>query len=120
MAIMHNSMARGVNVIYNQAINVAVRGSIKEKLDFANFSYSLAQMLSDHHDGKEDVMFSSLEKRTGEPNIMKTNVDEHQLFHDKIVYFIEYINSVRMVEEELDGNKLRNIIDSFMPALICI
>lgn len=43
-------------------------------------------MLNEHHDGEEEILFPSLETRVGVPDLMKANVDEHEVFHEEVLF----------------------------------
>lgn len=118
MTVVHNALLRGLNAIYNQAVNVSNRGTAQDKQDFANFAHMWATMLNEHHELEETIVFPDINKMTDNAGLMDANVEEHAAFHDGLAQFSDYLQRVRTdAEEELDGVKLREIIDSFMPAL---
>lgn len=117
MCLVHNVLLRGLNAIYNQARNVAARGTAKDKSDFANFAYGWAAMLEEHHEAEETLVFPGINELTGVPGLMDGNVDEHKAFHDGLSAYTAYLDKVRSGKEELDGDKLVSIIDSFAAVL---
>ncbi|KAM0351709.1 hypothetical protein ACHAPU_002719 [Fusarium lateritium] len=117
MTVVHNLFLRGVNAIYLQAVNVSQRGSKKDKLDFACFAWSWSEEVLHHHDAEETDIFPEINRITGVPGLMDANIEEHHLFHEGLDVFRDYIGKVKKEEEELDGEKLIKIIDSFMPIL---
>ncbi|KAL6353028.1 hypothetical protein LRP88_13513 [Fusarium phalaenopsidis] len=117
MTLVHNLILRGINTIYNQAVNVGARGTDKDKLDFANFAYQWGAMLSEHHDTEEKMVFPEIEKITGVPGLMGDSVAEHHAFHDGLTQYMEYLDKVRSGNETYDGEKLKAIIDSFVPVM---
>ncbi|KAK7426928.1 hypothetical protein QQZ08_006520 [Neonectria magnoliae] len=117
MCIVHNVLLRGLNAIYNQARNVAAKGTEKDKIDFANFAYGWAGMLEEHHHTEETAIFPEINELTGVPGLMDSNVDEHKAFHDGLSAYTEYLDRVRSGNEEFDGDKLISIIDSFAVVL---
>lgn len=117
MSKIHNCIIRGANAIYNQAANVSARGTDQDKSDFVNFAYQWALMLEEHHDGEEEVFFPEMNEKAGVPGLMDGNVAEHAVFHDGLVAYKTYLESVRAKREEFDGEKLKGIMDGFMPDL---
>ncbi|KAH7198336.1 uncharacterized protein B0J16DRAFT_330264 [Fusarium flagelliforme] len=117
MTVVHNLFLRGINAIYVQAVNVAERGTAKDKSDFANFAWSWSQEVLEHHDVEESRIFPEINELAGVPGLMDANIEEHHLFHTGLDKFREYVDKLRKEEEELDGEKLKGIIDSFMPVL---
>ncbi|KAJ4210373.1 hypothetical protein NW767_000642 [Fusarium falciforme] len=117
MTLVHNLILRGINAIYNQAINVGARGTDKDKLDFANFAYQWGAMLSEHHDTEEKMVFPEIEKITEVPGLMGDSVAEHHAFHDGLTQYMEYLDKVRSGNDTYDGEKLKAIIDSFAPVM---
>ncbi|KAL4727114.1 hypothetical protein ACLX1H_006015 [Fusarium chlamydosporum] len=117
MTVVHNLFLRGVNAIYVQAVNVAERGTPKDKSDFANFAWSWSEEVLEHHNVEETRIFPEINELAGVPGLMDANIEEHHLFHEGLEKFREYVDKLRKGEEELDGEKLKGIIDSFMPVL---
>ncbi|KAF7558992.1 hypothetical protein G7046_g5183 [Stylonectria norvegica] len=117
MTLVHNVFLRGINAVYNQCVNVAARGSAKDKLDFAHFAGQWGVLITEHHDMEEAEIFPDINDMTGVPGLMDANVEEHSAFHDGLEKYTEYTDAVKSGTTELDGEKLRNMIDSFMPIL---
>lgn len=53
----------------------------------------------------------------GVPGLMTPNVDQHAAFHGGLEAFLAYLDAVQAGKDKYDGEKLRGIIDSFMPVL---
>ncbi|KAI9167117.1 hypothetical protein HJFPF1_03241 [Paramyrothecium foliicola] len=117
MSIVHNWIIRGINSVYVQCENVAARGTAKDKADFANYAKAWSDLIEEHHHTEETLFFPEVNALAGVPGLMDGNVDEHKLFHDGLGTYREYVDKIRNRGEELDGAKLRGIIDSFMPAV---
>ncbi|UNI21917.1 hypothetical protein JDV02_007862 [Purpureocillium takamizusanense] len=117
MCIVHNCLIRGVNAIYIQCVNVATKGTEQDKLDFVGFASAWGRMIEEHHAIEETDVFPEINEITGVPGLMDANVEEHAVFHEGLSSFSAYIEKVKDGEEALDGDKLRGIIDGFMPAL---
>ncbi|RGP74487.1 hypothetical protein FLONG3_6046 [Fusarium longipes] len=117
MTVVHNMLLRGVNAIYLQAVNVAERGTKKDKSDFANFAWSWSEEVLTHHKVEETLIFPEINRIAEVPGLMDANIEEHHLFHVGLDEFRAYVDKLRKGEDELDGRKLNGIIDSFMPVL---
>jgi hemerythrin-like domain-containing protein len=117
MSTVHNGLIRGINSVYNQCINVSVRGSKKDQLDFANYAAQCAKLLHEHHSFEEETLFPKMNELAGVPGLMDGNVNEHAAFHDGLANYEDYLANVKEEKEELNGETLRSLIDAFMPAL---
>jgi hemerythrin-like domain-containing protein len=117
MSIVHNFLIRGINSVYNQCINVATRGTDADKLDFANYAFLWTELVDEHHTNEDSKIFPSMAEIAGVPGLMDVNTNEHTLFHDKIEQFGKYLKEVIQGKEKLDGEKVKSLIDSFMPEL---
>lgn len=117
MTIIHNCVLRGINAIYLQADGVATRGTAKDKLDFANFAYQWGTMIDEHHQTEEEHVFPDINELSGVPGLMDANIQEHAIFHEGMKNFMSYLDRVKQGEEELSGEKLKGLIDDFVPTL---
>lgn len=117
MTLVHNCIIRGINAVYLQCVNVSQRGTAEDKLDFANFASQWAEFVNEHHTIEETSIFPGIGEITSVPGLMDGNVDEHKAFHDGLEQYVEYLEKVKKNEETFDGEKLKSIIDGFMPTL---
>ncbi len=117
MALVHNTFIRGINAIYLQCVNVGKRGTPKDQLDFANFARQWSKFINEHHHMEESDVFPGINEVCGVPGLMDTSVEEHQAFHDGLERYETYLDGVIADEDQYDGDKLKGIIESFMPAL---
>jgi GTP-binding protein EngB required for normal cell division len=117
MSIVHNCLIRGINSVYNQCIKVSTRGTDTDKLDFANYAFQWTEMVHEHHSSEDSAIFPSMSEIAGVPGLMDVNTSEHAVFHDKIGQYAEYLKGVVQGKEELDGEKVKTLIDCFMPEL---
>ncbi|KFA74282.1 hypothetical protein S40288_08451 [Stachybotrys chartarum IBT 40288] len=117
MSIAHNCLLRGANAIYLQCVNVAANGTPKDKVDFANFARQWTEMVQEHHNLEENNVFPQINDLTEVPNLMDENVEEHRLFHEGFDALVAYLDKVKAAEEELSDDKVRSILDEFMPTL---
>lgn len=117
MCMIHNVLLRGINAIYNQASGVSARGTAKDKTDFANFAINWGEMITSHHEVEENVLFPEINEMTKSPGLMDANVGEHKLFHAGLHEFVDYLKPVKEGKAEFDGEKLKAIVDAFMPQL---
>jgi hemerythrin-like domain-containing protein len=117
MVLIHNIIIRGMNAIRLQAINVATKGTTKDKQDFANYGYQWSVTVHSHHNMEETAIFPQIAEGTGVKNIMDTSMEEHHAFETGLKDYQAYLIEVREGRVELDGEKLVSLIDSFMPTL---
>ncbi|KAJ9148895.1 Hemerythrin HHE cation binding domain-containing protein [Pleurostoma richardsiae] len=115
MLIVHNFLLRGINSIYLQCVNVERSPAVIP--DFVNFAACWGSLLHEHHEAEETMMFPSMEKLAGVTGLMDANVDQHRAFHGGLEAYEGYLSSVKEGKEKYDGQKLRGLIDSFMPVL---
>lgn len=74
-------------------------------------------MIHEHHQVEEEVFFLEINEIVLVPGLMDANVDEHKLFHAGLTELQTYLERLKRGDEELDGVKLKGIIDGFMPTL---
>ncbi|KAL2204719.1 hypothetical protein CC79DRAFT_1358857 [Sarocladium strictum] len=117
MVLIHNILIRGMNAIHRQALNVATKGTAKDKLDFASYGYQWSVTVHSHHQLEEEAIFPRIAKDTGVENIMATNIEEHEAFEAGLDTYSKYMKEVKDGVSELDGQKLIGIIDEMMPVL---
>ncbi|KAJ5369336.1 hemerythrin HHE cation binding domain-containing protein [Penicillium cataractarum] len=117
MSIVHNCLIRMINSVHNQCINVATRGTDADQVDFANYAFQWTEWLHEHHSSEDSTLFPSMGEIAGVPGLMDVNTNEHAGFHDKISRYANYLKEVIRGKEKLDGEKVKNLIDSFMPEL---
>lgn len=117
MSIVHNSLIRGINSVYNQCVNVSARGSNKDKVDFANYAFQWTEWVHEHHNLEEESLFPQINELAGVPGLMDANVNEHAGFHDGIIEYAEYLKNVKEEKQELSGETVKSFIDAFMPTL---
>ena len=114
MCLVHNMLIRGLNSIYLQAPHIQPA----DMKPFANYVLGWCHGLHSHHDGEETMFFPAIEKMTGEPGVMDTNVEQHKRFHDGLEQLQAYAGDVVAGKEAYDGGRVVGIIDAFGPALI--
>lgn len=117
MTLVHNCIIRGINAVYLQCCNVSERGSLEDKLDFANFASQWSEFVNEHHTMEETLIFPGINEIAGVPGLMDANIDEHKAFHEGLDKYVEYLNEVKKNVESFEGEKLKAIIDEFMPTL---
>ncbi|KAK0386052.1 hypothetical protein NLU13_5889 [Sarocladium strictum] len=117
MVLIHNILIRGINAVHRQAINVATKGTDKDKKDFANYGYQWSVTVHSHHSMEETAIFPKIAEQTGVANIMDTNLEEHTAFEAGLNEYQAYLTEVKEGRVELDGEKLIKLIDNVMPIL---
>lgn len=58
-----------------------------------------------------------IEKEAGEAGCMDVNVEQHRLFEEGLRRFTDFIEGCQRGEEDFSADVLREIIDSFAPAM---
>jgi hypothetical protein len=74
-------------------------------------------MLHHHHDLEETTIFPRFCKEVGDPNLMKGPLAEHREFDEGLERYAAYLKEVKEGREELDGEKLRAIVDEVIPVV---
>ncbi|EON97414.1 putative hemerythrin hhe cation binding domain-containing protein [Phaeoacremonium minimum UCRPA7] len=115
MIIVHNLLLRGINSIYLQCINVERDPAVVP--DFVSYAETWGKTVHEHHDAEETLVFPEMEELAGEPGLMEANVAQHKAFHDGVGTYQAYLADVGAGKEKYDGQRLKAIIDSFMPVL---
>ncbi|POR31197.1 Uncharacterized protein TPAR_08593 [Tolypocladium paradoxum] len=117
MTIVHDCLIRGINAVYLQCVNVTNKGNAKDKKDFANFAYAWGRMINEHYTVEEEKILPEINEVTGVEGLMDANVNEHFLFLGGLSAYDQYVEKVRTGKEDWTAERLRAIIDSFMPTL---
>ncbi|KAG7043769.1 hemerythrin HHE cation binding domain-containing protein [Colletotrichum scovillei] len=115
MTIIHNLILRIINTVYLQCINV--EKSPNDVQDFVSYAIEWSKMVEEHHETEETDVFPEIEQLAGVPGLMRANVAQHEAFHDGLHAYMGYLDKVQKGEEAYSGEKLKGIIDSFMPVL---
>ncbi|EFQ33161.1 hemerythrin HHE cation binding domain-containing protein [Colletotrichum graminicola M1.001] len=115
MTIIHNLIIRILNTVYLQCVNV--EKSPDDVRDFVSYAIEWAKMVEEHHHIEEETVFPQIEQLTGVPGLMQANVVQHEAFHEGLHAYTGYLDMVQKREEAYSGEKLKGIIDSFMPVL---
>lgn len=114
MAQIHNTILRGLNSIYNQALNI--KAGTKDCDDFIFYNKCVYDLLHHHHISEEQIFFPLLRDLTGDSTFCDEETKEHDAFDEGANKWKEYINTT-VKNEEYDGKKLRETIEEFGPAL---
>jgi len=112
MALAHNIMVRNLNAIYLQAQGVSKPSDIT---DFIVFCQMVYETIHHHHHLEETIFFPMVANYTGVQGIMDGNLEQHHAFEDGLNKFKDYIYGTTF--EQYDGKVLKEIIDTFGPAL---
>ncbi|KAL2878827.1 hypothetical protein SGCOL_005794 [Colletotrichum sp. CLE4] len=115
MTIIHNLILRIINTVYLQCINVEKSPDVVQ--DFVSYAIEWSKMVEEHHETEETEVFPEIEQLAGVPGLMQANVAQHEAFHDGLHAYMGYLDKIQKGEEAYSGEKLKDIIDSFMPIL---
>ncbi|KAI1377528.1 hemerythrin HHE cation binding domain-containing protein [Hypoxylon crocopeplum] len=114
MIIIHNILIRSINAIYLQCVNIS---SPKDVSDFMEYCAEWGHVIHEHHLTEETDVFPGIEQLAGEQGLMERNVEQHHDFFPGLEKFNEYVREVKDSKVQYDGQKFREIIDSFMPSM---
>jgi len=115
MIIVHNILLRISNSVYLQCVNV---GRSPEHIPaFLQYTKAWVDAIHLHHAGEEKYIFPSIEQATGVTGIMAQEVEQHRGFERGLEEFEGYVNATVSGAEKYDGEKVRRLIDGFMPIL---
>lgn len=115
MIAIHNCLLRSINAIYLQCINI--EKSPQDIPDFVEYSLVWGEVIREHHSSEESEVFPDIEQRAGVAGLMAGNIEQHHTFHDGVEQYEAYLQDVKAGKEKYDGQKLKEIIDSFAPTL---
>ncbi|KAI0427909.1 hypothetical protein F5Y09DRAFT_314657 [Xylaria sp. FL1042] len=108
MALLHNSIFRGYNSIYQQAPNV----KDVDKADFIGYSLTWYKFVKSHHDDEEVSLFTKVEDVLDDKTIWAETHKEHEAFLPGLAEFEKYLSSLRS-PKDFSGTELQRIMSSF-------
>ncbi|KAI0860863.1 hypothetical protein F4860DRAFT_477973 [Xylaria cubensis] len=108
MALLHNSIFRGYNSIYQQAPNI----KDVDKNDFIGYALTWYKFVKSHHDDEEVSLFTRVEEVLDDKTIWEETHKEHEAFLPGLAEFEKYLNSVRS-PKDFSGEELQRIMSSF-------
>jgi hemerythrin-like domain-containing protein len=73
MALLHNSILRGYNSIYQQALHVKPG----DYSDFIGYSLTWHKFVKSHHDDEEETLFTKVEKLLDDTTVWDVTHKEH-------------------------------------------
>ena len=110
MILIHNCIIRCLNGIYVNALNVKP----EDETAFVGFIKVFLEVMHNHHEGEDTILFPFLQTKFDQ----KVNVDQHQAFNEKMAALEEYIAKLQKKEESFNGEKIRELVDSFGDLLV--
>ncbi|KAH8157027.1 hypothetical protein CIB48_g11219 [Xylaria polymorpha] len=108
MALLHNSIFRGYNSIYQQAPNV----KDIDINDFIGYALTWFKFVKSHHDDEEESLFTRVEEVLDDKTIWAETHKEHEAFLPGLVEFEKYLSSLRS-PKDYSGEELKRIMSSF-------
>ncbi|KAI8944479.1 hypothetical protein F4801DRAFT_571567 [Xylaria longipes] len=108
MALLHNSIFRGYNSIYQQAPNV----KDVDKNDFIGYALTWYKFVKSHHDDEEVSLFTRVEEVLDDKTIWDETHKEHQAFLPGLAEFQKYLTSIQS-PKDFSGAELQRIMSSF-------
>jgi len=113
MSLLHNSLLRTLNLIYNQAPHIS---SAADTRPFLALIKHWHDELQQHLKIEEEIFFPLLEKATGVKGIMENIVDERFYFEIGVEALGRY--AVETDVQGYDGFEVQALIDDFGKMLI--
>jgi hemerythrin-like domain-containing protein len=117
MVAVHNMLLRGINAIYLQCINVEASKDPADVPGFVTYARLWGELVHHHHAGEEKLIFPDIARITGDKDVMAHNIEQHRAFHKGLDEMNDYLGTIERKEQPYSGQKLKAIIDSFMPVL---
>ncbi|KAI1175611.1 hypothetical protein F4777DRAFT_549255 [Nemania sp. FL0916] len=108
MALLHNSIFRGYNSIYQQAPHV----KDADKYDFIGYALTWHKFVKSHHDDEEASLFPKVEELLKDKTIWEGTHKEHEAFLPGLAEFEKYLVTLRSAKE-FSGTELQRIMSSF-------
>ncbi|KAF5325493.1 hypothetical protein D9619_009722 [Psilocybe cf. subviscida] len=110
MSLIHNVFIRGLNSLFTMAPRVTEADAI----DFAGYALTWTHLLHAHHHGEETILFPFFKTKFD----MDHNVNQHKEFIEPMKAFEDYMVEVQKKQAPFDGQKAREIIESFGDVLV--
>ncbi|KAK4167215.1 hypothetical protein QBC43DRAFT_312349 [Cladorrhinum sp. PSN259] len=108
MALLHNSIIRGYNSIWHQAVGL----SEQDKADFIGYSLAWYKFVKSHHDDEEDNLFTKVGDFLKDDKIFEETHKEHESFLAGLAEFEKYLSGLK-APSDFSGDELRRIMASF-------
>ncbi|KAB5578737.1 hypothetical protein GE09DRAFT_1169177 [Coniochaeta sp. 2T2.1] len=112
MALLHNSILRGYNSIYNQIPYIQEA----DKEDFLGYSLTWYKFVKSHHDDEEVNLFPKIEELLQDETVFKETHSEHESFLSGLDEFNTYLTSLP-APSAFSPEHLRKIMSSFQAPL---
>ncbi|KAM7222502.1 hypothetical protein V8F06_001996 [Rhypophila decipiens] len=108
MALLHNSILRGYNSIYQQAPHLMDQ----DKADFIAYALVWYKFVKSHHDDEEENLFTKVEEVLQDKTVFEETHKEHESFLAGLASFQEYLTSLKS-PAEFSSDRLLEIMSSF-------
>ncbi|KAK8136785.1 hypothetical protein PG984_004725 [Apiospora sp. TS-2023a] len=108
MALVHNSILRGYNSIYQQAAHVKPA----DYSDFIGYCLTWHKFVVSHHDDEEDTLFTAVANVLDDKTIWEGTLKEHEAFLGGLGEFHKYLTSLAS-PAAFSGAELLRIMSTF-------
>ncbi|EGZ76907.1 hypothetical protein NEUTE2DRAFT_52908 [Neurospora tetrasperma FGSC 2509] len=108
MALLHNSIFRGYNSIYQQAAHVADQ----DKADFVGYCLTWYRFVKSHHDDEEQSLFPKIEDLLQDKTVFDETHKEHEAFLPGLAEFEKYLGGLKS-PNDFSGDELLRIMGTF-------
>jgi hemerythrin-like domain-containing protein len=110
MSLIHNVIIRGLNSLYTKAPCVTETDTV----DFAGYALAWIHLVHAHHHGEEAILFPFFKTKFD----MDHNVSQHKEFIEPMKAFEDYMIEVQKKQSTFDGQRAREMIESFGEVLL--
>ncbi|ORY57758.1 uncharacterized protein BCR38DRAFT_461052 [Pseudomassariella vexata] len=108
MALLHNSILRGYNSIYQQAPHVQP----DDKHHFIGYCLTWFKFVKTHHDDEEETLFTKVAAVLDDASVWQETHKEHEAFLSGLVDFQTYLTSLKS-PVDFSGTELQRIMSTF-------
>ncbi|RFU28931.1 hypothetical protein B7463_g7428, partial [Scytalidium lignicola] len=108
MCMVHNSIFRGYNSIYHQALHITEA----DKADFIGYCLTWHKFLKTHANNEDTSLFPKTEELLDDKTIFEDSHNEHELFYPGLAKFHDYLVNLKF-PSEFSGTKLLEIMATF-------
>jgi hypothetical protein len=110
MAVVHNTLLRGLNSIYLQASSAKAQSS---RVPFLQYCRTWYVVVHAHHSHEEEKLFPKIEGICGEEGILSVNIEQHHAFEGGMQTYVAYVDECIQDPSKFEPAKLTGIIDKF-------
>ncbi|KAK3329934.1 hypothetical protein B0H66DRAFT_466381 [Apodospora peruviana] len=108
MALLHNSILRGYNSIYQQAPHILDH----DRADFISYCLVWHKFVKSHHDDEEETLFTKVEELLNDKTVFVETHKEHEAFLVGLAEFEKYLSTLK-TPADYSSDELLRIMGTF-------